>query len=126
MPHQVRRRHFDCIFGNRRKFPVSEPRVTGLQIDDRRLMRTPGPVGIGWQARLARHAAGGLSRCVARRAVMARARDEMKALLAVALTILLLSAPARAQGVAGGPDASGSKGMSGGKHRNGAGTKTQE
>ena len=89
-------------------------------------MRTPGPVGIGWQARLARHAAGGLSRCVARRAVMARARDEMKALLAVALTILLLSAPARAQGVAGGPDASGSKGMSGGKHRNGAGTKTQE
>jgi len=50
----------------------------------------------------------------------------MKALLAVALTILLLSAPARAQGVAGGPDASGSKGMSGGKHRNGAETKTQE
>ena len=51
----------------------------------------------------------------------------MKALLAASLTLVLLSAPAHAQGVTGGPDATpGSKGMSGGKHRNGAGTKTPE
>ena len=62
-----------AVPGNRRKFPVSELHITGRQIDDRRLMRIPGLVGIGW---LARHASGGLARCVAWRAVMAR--QEMK------------------------------------------------
>ena len=47
----------------------------------------------------------------------------MKALLAVSLSFALLSTPAHAQGVTGGPDATpGSKG----KHRNVAGTKTPE
>jgi hypothetical protein len=45
----------------------------------------------------------------------------MKALLTVSLSFALLSTPAHAQGVTGGPDA-GSKG----KHRNGAGAKTPE
>jgi hypothetical protein len=50
----------------------------------------------------------------------------MKPLLAALLTLALLSAPAHAQGLTSGTDATpGSKG-SGGKHRNGTRAKTQE
>jgi hypothetical protein len=51
----------------------------------------------------------------------------MKALLAAALTFALLTAPAHAQGVPGGAEATpGSDGTSGGKHRKETGQKTQD
>jgi hypothetical protein len=50
----------------------------------------------------------------------------LKPLLAALLTLALLNAPAHAQGIASGADATpGSKG-SGGKHRNGAAAKAPE
>jgi hypothetical protein len=51
----------------------------------------------------------------------------MKSLSAAALTFALLTAPAHAQGMPGGPGAMpGSDATSGGKHRKGTGQKTQE
>jgi hypothetical protein len=50
----------------------------------------------------------------------------MKALLAALLTLVLLNAASHAQGLTSGAEATpGSKGMSGGKHRNGTGSKTE-